>query len=80
VLQEFEASCIERKGIRLLTPKECLSMAGAVNPRHLMGGMYSPDEVIVDPRQAMAALPAYLSEKFGVRFYFGKAISEVRTG
>jgi FAD dependent oxidoreductase TIGR03364 len=80
VLQEFESACADRKGVRLLSPKECYLLAPAVNPEGLIGGLYSPDEVIVDPRQAIAELPRYFSKAFGIRFHFGKAVSEVQAG
>ena len=36
----------------------------------LMGGMYSKDELIVDPREAIAALPGWLTSQHGVEFGF----------
>jgi len=80
VLQEFESACVERKGVRLLSPKECCEIAPCVNPEGLIGGLYSADEVIVDPRQAIAQLPQYFSEALGIKYHFGKAVSEVQTG
>jgi D-hydroxyproline dehydrogenase subunit beta len=54
-----------------------MTISPAVQPNGLLGGFYSPDEIIVDPREAIAALPAFLSETYGVRFHFGKAITAV---
>jgi FAD dependent oxidoreductase TIGR03364 len=41
------------------------------------GGLFSRDELIVNPRQAIAALPAYLEEQWNVRFHYGQAVKEV---
>lgn len=78
VLEEFAATASDRKSIRLLTSTEAKNIADAVNPSGLIGGMYSPDEIIVDPRQAIAELPKYFTEKFGISFRFGQAVAEVR--
>jgi FAD dependent oxidoreductase TIGR03364 len=43
----------------------------------LLGGLYSSDEMIIDPREAIEMLPVYLEEKYGVDFYFGKCVSYV---
>ena len=33
--------------------------------------------MIVDPRVAIAAIPAWLTEKYGVEFLFGKAVTDI---
>ena len=43
----------------------------------LEGSLYSPTEMIVDPRVAIAAIPGWLTEKYGVEFLFGKAVTDV---
>lgn len=42
--------------------------------------LFSPTECNLDPREALAMLPVYLTEKFGVRFLWNTAITEVSTG
>ena len=39
--------------------------------------MYSADEIIVDPREALAKLPSFLSQKYGVNFLWGKVATHV---
>jgi FAD dependent oxidoreductase TIGR03364 len=34
----------------------------------------------VDPREAIAMIPGYLKEKYGVEFFWGKTVTEVHTG
>ncbi|MGV3603376.1 MAG: TIGR03364 family FAD-dependent oxidoreductase [Dyadobacter fermentans] len=64
-------------------PVSCLDAAGtlakspAVNPDGLLGSLYSADEMIVDPREAIAAIPGYLQATFGVTFIWDTAISQV---
>jgi FAD dependent oxidoreductase TIGR03364 len=40
----------------------------------LMGALWSPTEVTVDPRLTVAALPEFLHEQLGVEFRFGCAV------
>ena len=42
--------------------------------------LFSPTEINLDPREALAALPGFLAEKFGVRFHWSTAVAEVRSG
>ena len=49
----------------------------AVKEEGLRGGLWSPAEVIVDPREALAKLPAFLRRTYGVTLCFGKAVTGV---
>jgi glycine/D-amino acid oxidase-like deaminating enzyme len=49
----------------------------AVNPANLLGGLHSKDELIVDPRESISSLPAYLSEKLGIEFYWGSCVTYI---
>ena len=49
----------------------------AVQEEGLRGGLWSPVEVIVDPREAIAKLPAYLRRTYGVTLCFGTAVTSV---
>lgn len=70
VLQEFTDLNEGVRPCRMMRPDEVLAQAPGVNPEGLLGGLFSEDELIVDPREAIAKLPAYLSEKYGVEFLF----------
>ena len=61
-----------------LSPAEVLNKSQSVNPKGLVGGIWSPTELTVDPRQILAKLPAYLAEKFGVQFRFGTAVRSIQ--
>src|SRR5215471_17496442 len=49
----------------------------SVVKQNLLGGLYSPQEVIVDPREAIKKIPLYLQEKYGVEFLWGRAVTEI---
>jgi FAD dependent oxidoreductase TIGR03364 len=45
--------------------------------RGLIGALWSPTEVTVDPRVTVAALPEFLHEQLGVEFRFGCAVNRI---
>lgn len=55
---------------RLLTAEEVLPASPAANPEGLLGGLWSPTELCVDPREAIAATADWLRERRGVEFHF----------
>ena len=61
-----------------LTPAAATAKSPAVNGKNLLGALYSPHEMIVDPRQAINILPDWLFEQFGVKFLWGSAATEIR--
>jgi FAD dependent oxidoreductase TIGR03364 len=42
-----------------------------------MGALYSRDELIIDPREAIARMPSYLQEKYQVEFHWGKCVTYI---
>ncbi len=60
-----------------LSPAQVLEKSHSVIPDGLLGGLWSPTEMTVDPRQILAGLPAFLSERFGVQFRFGAAVRSI---
>ena len=81
VLEEFvgENQAV-RPAISLLQKKQVREKSNVVVLKGLRGALWSSDEIIVDPREAIAKLPAFFTEKYGVEFQFGVAATEVRTG
>jgi len=63
--------------VSLLSKAEITQKYDSVNPQNLIGGLYSPEELIVDPREAIAKIPAYFTEQFGIEFHWGKCVSYV---
>ena len=54
-----------------------LARSAAVQPENLLGALWSPTEITVDPRLTLAALPAFLQERYGVQVHFGCAVRAV---
>ena len=44
----------------------------------LLGVLWSPSEVAVDPRWLLRKIPYFLSERYGVRFRFGTAVHSIK--
>ncbi len=81
VLQEFAAAapalgyeCV------LLTPAEVADRSDFANPDNLLGGLYSPSELCVNPRKTIRMLPQWLQDRFAVRFEFGTTITDLDSG
>ena len=78
LLQEFAASPLGSSfGRMLLTPKETIARSAAVELTGLRGALWSPTEATVDPREAIAALPAWLHATYGVTLQFGTTLRSV---
>lgn len=63
--------------IAVLTPQQTLARSPAVNPDGLRGSLWSATEVIVDPRQAIAALPKILSARYDISFHWRTVINRI---
>lgn len=78
VLEEFTAAAPGLGyDVTLLTAAEVRARSAAVRPEGLLGGLWSPTEVCVDPREAIAKLPAYLHEAHGVEFCFSTPVHRI---
>lgn len=76
VLQEL-AEIYRHRGYILLTPAEITQKSPVVVQTGLKGGLFSNQELIVDPRTAIRNIPGWLSEKFGVEFLWGKTVTDI---
>lgn len=80
VLQELNELFSKERKTAILNKEQTLAQSDAIVENGLIGSLYSPTEVIVDPRQAIELLPAYLEEKYDIEFYWGKCISFIADG
>jgi len=75
VLEEFHA---KGAGLgyttELLTRDETFSRSPVAHRSHVMGGLFSPEEVNVDSREAIARIPAWLAEVYGVHILYGTPV------
>lgn len=78
VLTELEEQ-FTRQGRRvsLLGKDKILQQHDSVNANGLIGGLYSAEEMIVDPREAIAKLPAHFTQQFGIEFLWGKCVTYI---
>lgn len=78
VLEEF-AALAPHVGVacELLSPQAALVRYPHLNPDRLKAALFSPTECVVDPRQAVAQIPRFLSDTYGVRFHFGTAVTGI---
>jgi FAD dependent oxidoreductase TIGR03364 len=78
VLQEFAATA-DAPGYegRLIDPAGARQRCPAVRSEGLLGALWSPTELCVDPRQALARLPMWLHETFGVELQYGTTVGAV---
>jgi FAD dependent oxidoreductase TIGR03364 len=81
VLQEF-AAVAPGLGFdcQLLTPAEVQHRTAAAQPQGLLGGLWSPTELCVDPPAAIRTLPGWLAATYGVEFEWNTTIVEAQTG
>jgi FAD dependent oxidoreductase TIGR03364 len=59
----------------LLPPGQVALSSPMVRQNGLLTALWSPTEVCVDPRQAIAELPRWLHQRYGVEFFFGCAVT-----
>ena len=60
-----------------LDADQALSRSRALNPASLLGALWSPTEITIDPRDTIATLPSFLSERLGVQFRFGCSVRRI---
>jgi FAD dependent oxidoreductase TIGR03364 len=78
VLEElYETFSKEGRKVSLLNPKKIAEKSEAVILENLIGGLYSAEELIIDPREAISILPLWLKEKYNVDFHWGKCVSYI---
>lgn len=86
VLQAFAtAANADGFACQWLPPSEALARCPALRPEGLAGGLWSPHEVQIDPRQALPLIGRLLEAQSGVRIETGTRIitcggGEVRSG
>lgn len=76
VLREFEAEANATGfACEWLKAEAASSIAPRLRRTGLIGALSSRNEVCVDPREVIANLPGFLSERYGVDLEFGKCVT-----
>jgi FAD dependent oxidoreductase TIGR03364 len=78
VLEEFQPLAASRgMACELLHPRRVMTRFPHLKSMRLQGAMYSPTELCVDPREALATIPKFLAKKFGVRFHYSTLVNRI---
>lgn len=80
VLEQYAAANRSLRPCSLLDRDAALAISPALVGDNLRGALFNRDEMIVDPRQALAALPGYLHERYGVEFHWRTPVTAVESG
>lgn len=64
----------------LLSADEVLDRTAGANPQNLIGGLFSPTELVVNPPAAIRAIPGWLAAEFDARFEMQTTITSVDSG
>lgn len=76
VLEEYleTAPAARKMGCKILSPDEVAEKSAAARRDGLLGALWSPTEIYVDPRQAIPAIAALLARDYGVELRFGTTV------
>ena len=81
VLQElYEIFRNEGRKVKLLNKDQVVQISSVARSKSCFGGLFSEEELIIDPREAIGFLPSYLEATYAVKFNWGKAVTKVRSG
>lgn len=80
VLEELYEYYRKDRPLKLLGAAQVQALCPAAVSTGLRSGLHSGDEVIVDPREAIAELPGYLQDKYGISFIWNEAVIAVDEG
>lgn len=77
VMEELYETFHKDRPVQLLSKQETAAVCPAAETNGLLGAFYSRDEVIINSVAAIATIPRYLTEKYGVEFLWGKCVSYI---
>ncbi len=77
VVEEYVAATADAKSSRILDPQQVSSLSPAARMEGLKGALWSKDEVIVDPREAISKTASYLAGLDGIEFVWNRAITRI---
>lgn len=79
VLEEFAASGAA-DGVEVWTGAQVEARCPAMHRGVARAGLFSPPEINVDPREALARLPEFLAARYGVAFRWSTAVTTIEPG
>ena len=63
----------------LFSKAQCLAKYPTLQPDYVVGGLYFPDEMSVEPEQMIHRLIAFVQQKYGVDYRPGSAVIDVQS-
>ena len=76
VIEEYVQQC-ENSGLQVLSPDETIRKSAAVNASGLLGSLWSPTELCVNPKNAIHQIADWLVESKNLDARFGTSITEI---
>ncbi len=80
VIGEFSARSGAELGCEVLSSAAARERCPALRAEGLLGALWSPNELAIDPREAVARLTEWLSRQPGVEVRFGETVAEIGRG
>ncbi|WP_188749058.1 TIGR03364 family FAD-dependent oxidoreductase [Parapedobacter defluvii] len=77
VMEDYVSLYGRDRDCAVLTPEQVIQKSPASNPSGLKGALWSAEEVIVDPREAIGGVAAYLEERCSVVFRWNTCINQI---
>ncbi|MFC5190127.1 TIGR03364 family FAD-dependent oxidoreductase [Algoriphagus aquatilis] len=77
VVEEYVAAMSGIKSAELLNPEQTVKKSPAANPKGLKGALWTEEEVIVDPREAIFKTAKYLESLPNVEFIWNRTVSRI---
>ncbi len=77
VLNEFHNSDGAALSLELTSPEEARQHCPALRPEGLKGGLFSPHELAVDPREAVAMIPTWLQKTANVQIHWSEPVVRI---
>jgi len=62
-----------------LTHQQTVERTNAIRHEGLLGALWSPTELTVDPREVVGAIPEFLKGQYGVQFCFNTAVQRIES-
>ena len=78
VIEEFYEQDRDLRSCQLMTATQVAQKMDAVQSNGLRGGLFTNEEIVIDPREALARIPLYLEEQHGVTFHWQTAINQIQ--
>jgi FAD dependent oxidoreductase TIGR03364 len=78
VLQELQdAFLLEGRAVRLIEATALKSLYPHIQETNLLGGLFSSEEILIDPQEAIPTVTRYLNERYNVQFFWNKCVSYI---